>query len=123
MIKYLIYVGLGGAAGSMLRFGISQLIKSFGSTNFPWATFLVNIGGCLLMGFLMGYFQKTDTSTLSWQLLLTTGFCGGFTTFSAFAWENFQLYQQGNLTVFTTYIISSILIGILAVLGGFFLSQ
>jgi fluoride exporter len=115
ILKSLMWVGLGGMLGSCLRYAVGSWLTPF---QWPVATFVVNISGSFLMGLLMGYFARTGThDNLKW--LLVTGFCGGFTTFSAFAWENFQLLQQGRYVIFVTYTGGTILLGLFAVALGY----
>jgi len=90
--------------------------KSFHLGQFPIGTFLVNIIGCFIIGVLSSYFLKEDNSL---KYLLITGFCGGFTTFSTFSAENYSLWQNQNYLVLISYILLSILLGILAVVMGF----
>jgi CrcB protein len=90
---------------------------------YPWGTFVANMLGCILIGILMGYFSKLQLNNNDYKLLLVTGFCGGYTTFSAFAFENFTLWQQGNNTTALTYIALSVIGGLLAVFSGFALSK
>lgn len=113
MWKAFIFVGLGGALGSVLRYGISYLMQDKIKSAFPLPTFLVNIIGCLLMGILIAYFDKQDQGT--YKLLFVTGFCGGFTTFSAFAFENIKLLQSGQTMMALGYIMLSIVLGLGAV--------
>lgn len=87
IIRQILLVGAGGMMGSILRYLTGHLVKQ---ENFPYATFTVNIVGSLLIGTIMGVAAKQDGFT-NWRLFLATGICGGFTTFSAFAWENLQL--------------------------------
>lgn len=96
MLKSILLVALGGATGSVLRFLISVLVEKYLHTIFPWATFLSNMLGCLLIGLFIGLFEKQNLLTPDLRLLLIIGFCGGFTTFSAFASENLLLFQTGN---------------------------
>jgi len=110
MMTNLLAVGAGGAAGSMLRFFCQH---SFSTPTFPYGTLLVNIVGCFLAGLLAGYFLKTAQHT-SLSLFLITGFCGGFTTFSAFSLEAVQLAQKGQWMFFCFYVAGSVLIGLLA---------
>lgn len=113
MIRNLLLVGLGGAIGSMARYGVSRIISARYALSFPLATFIINIVGCLLIGLLFGYVQKNNSQQSDLWLVLATGFCGGFTTFSAFALENVNLLKgQLNITALL-YIAASVIVGIL----------
>jgi CrcB protein len=118
MIKNLIMVAVGGSAGSILRYLCQRWVYQFYPHAFPWGTFLVNISGCFLIGIFYSVSEKSNMLTPEWRLLLTTGFCGGFTTFSAFAFENLTLFRGGDTTYFILYTLASIILGIAAVLGG-----
>ncbi len=123
MIKQIIIVAIGGAAGSILRYLATIFSVKFYSNNFPLATFIVNILGCLLIGIFIGLFERTGNFNENLRLLLITGFCGGFTTFSAFSSENMSLMQNGNTFLAITYIGLSVIIGLLAVWFGLFISK
>lgn len=117
MVKEILLVGIGGALGSILRYGTGQLIHKNFPGKFPLATLCINVIGCLLIGILMAYFLKHQTEQ-AWKLFFVTGFCGGYTTFSAFAAENIALIQHGQLTSALLYIGLSVVFGLLAVCGG-----
>lgn len=119
MIKNLFLVLLGGGIGSVLRYLLSYFFAKNDNANFPWATFIANSIGCLLIGLLFGYIQKNNLQNETLKLLLITGFCGGFTTFSAFSLENIQFIQNQNYNLALIYTLTSILIGFLAVIIGF----
>lgn len=121
MIKSLLLVGLGSFCGGALRYYISTLMKSVCNQGFPWGTLLVNLVGCLLIGVVFGLLGKMETQSNSWCLILTAGFCGGFTTFSAFANESLQMLQSGNTLNLTIYILASVLAGIALVALGYWL--
>lgn len=121
-MKQILLVFIGGGIGSATRFGIGRLLKNTIGT-FPIGTFFVNIVGCLLIGVLMGWGLKNQNINENQTLLLITGFCGGFTTFSAFAAENQFFLKNGEFTQFFTYTLASLILGILAVIFGLFISK
>lgn len=112
-MKTLLYVFIGGGLGSTLRFLVSQYASKWSYWgSFPMGTFLVNILGSLLIGLFASYFLKEQSEL---KFLFIAGFCGGFTTFSAFAAENISLYQSGQWVMLVVYILLSVLGGLLAV--------
>jgi len=121
-MKSFLLVFLGGGLGSSLRYLVTIAMNQY-SKVLPFGTFTVNLLGCLLIGLILGYAQKENTLTSNQILLLATGFCGGFTTFSAFANENFELIKSGEIFNFSFYTIGSVLIGISAVYIGFYLTN
>ncbi len=126
MIKSLLFVGFGGGLGSIVRFLVSIFFRKIVSEKylqFPWATFTVNVLGCFLIGLLMGNFYLENASTQSMKLLFVTGFCGGFTTFSAFGFENISFLQNQQYSFAILYTASSLLFGFLAVALGMFLTK
>ena len=116
MIKNLLLVGMGGSIGSMARYAASLLLKS---KLFPYATLSVNIIGSFIIGLLFAIGIKEEGLSANWKLFLATGICGGFTTFSAFSLENMGLLQSGKIGMAITYIIVSIVLGIIATFLGY----
>ena len=105
-------LALGGAAGTVARFGIGEwFISQKWSDGFPWHTFAINAAGSFLLGILA--VACKDRPHL--MLLLGTGFCGGFTTFSTFSLESFELLRDGKLWAATAYALGSVIAGILGV--------
>ncbi|HET8736678.1 MAG TPA: fluoride efflux transporter CrcB [Pricia sp.] len=121
-MKQWLLVFVGGGAGSLLRYLISKTLNPH-FAHFFLGTFLVNMLGCLLIGFILGLSTKGDYLSENQILILATGFCGGFTTFSAFAFEKHALLTAGELFHFSCYLIASIAIGIAAVGGGLWLAK
>ena len=121
-MKQVLLVFLGGGIGSALRYAIGRIFNT-SSAGYPWGTFSVNIIGSLLIGVFMGIALKNNNLSENQTLLLVTGLCGGFTTFSAFAYENQQFLKEGDLTSFAIYTLGSLSLGILAVFLGLFISK
>ena len=117
MLKNILLVGAGSFFGGALRYIVSLLVKY--TCGFPWATFTVNLLGCLLIGVLWGIFSRCANASQQLVLFLSVGFCGGFTTFSTFSKESLQLIQSGNWLYFSLYVAGSILLGLLLVAVGY----
>jgi CrcB protein len=114
-MRYLI-VFLGGGVGAALRHGVNVAAARLLGTAFPYATTIENVSGSLLMGLLAGYFAFRGGISQHWQLLLTTGILGGYTTFSTFSLDTALLYERGALGLAAFYVIVSVLLSI----GGLF---
>ena len=114
-MKEFLFVGLGGAVGAMLRYGMSMVpVKS----EFPYMTLLINFLGAVAIGILAALSMRQSLLTEHSLLLLKTGVCGGFTTFSTFSLEAVSLLEQHKTGMGITYIISSVLLCLLGVLLG-----
>ena len=108
-----LYVFIGGGLGSLLRYGISLLTVKFWSTQFPTATLISNLLACALLGFLVYIVQIKQADSSPWlNQLLIVGFCGGFSTFSAFSLETLELMNRGNLAYAALNILLSIVLGV-----------
>ena len=94
-MRILWYVALGGAVGSGARYAVGLAIQSRSGADFPVGTLLVNLSGCLLLGFMLRYALATPGVTPEIRALLTTGLCGGYTTFSTFSYETVSMLQEG----------------------------
>lgn len=122
MIKTVLLIGLGGAIGSIFRYLSNVWVTRHFLHIFPLATLLVNIIGCLLIGVFIGMFDRNQLSNKDLHYLFITGFCGGFTTFSAFALENVLLFQDNTALAFL-YIAASIILGLGAVYLGLYVTK
>jgi CrcB protein len=109
-------VFIGGGVGSCLRYSFSLFIKTKPNT-FPWATLSANLVSCFIIGLLIGFISKSELSD-NQRLLLITGFCGGFSTFSTFGAEVLDLVKVGMLGTALSYVFISIVVGCLLVLAG-----
>ena len=121
-MKHFILVCIGGGLGSGLRFIISKVLSS-DKNYIPYHTLSVNIIGSLIIGFVIGYFVKENNTSTTAMMLLSTGFCGGFTTFSSFAFENFTFLKNGDFIPLITYTTISLLVGLLATFLGFSIAK
>ena len=118
MIKNILLVGLGGGLGSMARYLCQRWFALNYPHHFPWGTFAVNITGCLLIGIFWGLTFRTFTVNENWKLFLMTGICGGFTTFSAFTLEGVGLLKEQRLGYFFSYVLFSVVLGLIATYAG-----
>lgn len=118
MIKNILLVGLGGCIGSIARYLCQRWVYQLYPHPFPWGTLLVNLLGCFIIGAIYAVAEKSSLLSVQWRLFLTAGLCGGFTTFSAFAFENLTLLRSGDIAYFLLYTGASVVLGIAAVLGG-----
>lgn len=118
MLKELLLVGLGGGAGSMLRYLTSRIVARYAQPEWLFTgTFAANIIGCLLIGIFAGWMLAHNPENQSFRLLFIVGFCGGYTTFSTFAFENLRLIEMHQWGLFLLYTLVSVALGILAVWG------
>lgn len=113
-----IAVAIAGALGCCARLGVNQLVHEHYGQAFPLATLLINISGCLCMGFLFFYTLEQVSLSPTWRLAIITGVLGGFTTFSAFGIETLLLVEDGKLGQAAFYVTSSVVLGIGAVFIG-----
>lgn len=111
------FVGLGGFAGSVLRY-LLGLLSSSDQGGFPFVTLFINVSGAFLIGFLAAYFARNATLDEHVMLFFRIGLCGGYTTFSAFSLEAFRMLQRGDAAMTLLYAILSVVVCIVAVFIG-----
>lgn len=118
-MKPFFLIGIGSAIGGIGRYLMQVYISKYVTITFPMGTFLVNLTGCFVIGLLYGLANRFAWMTLEWRLLLITGVCGGYTTFSSFSYDAFLLVRQGSYLYFFLYVFGTAGLGILATLAGF----
>lgn len=114
MDRSILLVGVGGFVGSVARYLVAILFSSQISSVFPFATLTVNILGCFLIGILFALSDRGNVLSPEWRILLATGFCGGFTTFSTFSYESLRLMQDGEYLYLAAYVFISVFVGLTA---------
>lgn len=116
-MKIILAIGTGSFIGGISRYLLSQFIQSKFLSTFPLGTLGVNIIGCFLIGLVFGLADRGNL-TQEWRLFLATGMMGGFTTFSAFSNETVSMLRDGQLWYASVYIVSSVLLGLIATFIG-----
>jgi CrcB protein len=111
-----LYVAAGGAIGAVLRYALGDLLTRMIGHGFPWGTLMINILGSFLMGAVVASWSKMPSLPQEGYLFLAVGILGGFTTFSAFSLETVRLWEQGNAAACFIYVMSSVLVSILALI-------
>lgn len=121
--KLAMIVFAGSGAGGVARWAMQSKVIEKINTIFPVSTFIVNISGCLLIGLIYGLSTKSAIIPDEWKLALITGFCGGYTTFSTFSFENLQLLKSGYYVPFFLNLFASVFMGVAAVALGIFITK
>jgi CrcB protein len=122
MFKTIILVGIGGGIGSICRYLLGYLAGRHFNLVFPYGTLSINLLGSLIIGIVYGLAFKNIVSE-DWRIFLATGFCGGFTTFSSFAFENVTLIQEGEIGLMLLYSAVSLIAGLLLTYAGLLLGR
>jgi CrcB protein len=113
-----VIVFLGGGLGAALRHGVNLAAARLLGTAFPYATMIENVSGSLVMGLLAGYFAFRGGLSQHWQLFLTTGILGGYTTFSSFSLDAALLYERGEIGLAALYVLASVALSIFGLFAG-----
>jgi CrcB protein len=117
-MRLIFIIGAGGFLGTVARYLLHQSISKFLPVIFPYGTLAVNLIGCFLIGVFYALADKGNTISPEWRMFLTTGLCGGFTTFSTFTYETYNLIRDEQYLYVSVYIGASVVIGILATFIG-----
>lgn len=121
MDRNIFLVGFGGLIGSIARYLVAVLFAGQFASGFPFATLAVNILGCFLIGIIFAFTERSNALSPEWRVLLTTGFCGGFTTFSTFSYESIKLMQDGEFLYLGLNVVLSVVVGFAATYLGILL--
>jgi len=118
MLRTIFIVGTGGFIGSVMRYLVQIFVEKGMSTTFPWGTFVANIAGSFIIGMVFALAQKGNLLSAEWRMFLAVGFCGGFTTFSSFAYNNLNMLKEQAFGQFIWNVGGSLFFGLLAVYLG-----
>lgn len=118
MLRIILFIGAGSFVGGVARYLLSHVVQTNVASGFPWGTMVVNVLGCFFIGLLYGLFERGSLMNSDLRMFLTTGFCGGFTTFSTFMHENYALLSDENFVQFSAYSVMSFGIGLFAAYAG-----
>lgn len=116
-------IAVGAAAGGVSRFYLASAIQQRLGASFPWGTLAINLTGSLLLGFIIRYALATPAVSLEVRAMLTTGFCGGYTTFSTYSYETAVMLEEGQFGRAAAYSIGSMVLALVAVFAGFMLAR
>src|SRR3954463_12138993 len=123
MGRNVIFVAIGGMLGSVLRYALSTLVVELLPFTFPFGTLAINLIGCFVMGAAVGYAERNVWFHDAWRVFITAGFCGGFTTFSAFAFENVDLVLSKSYGTFALYSFATFALCFLSALAGLIITR
>lgn len=123
MFKDSLWVALGAVLGANLRYGVTRYVGRVVPIDFPLATLIINITGSFILGAFYMWAREHAYITSNWRLVVAVGFCGGYTTFSSFAWESYALIREGRWEMGLLNIFASNVLGLLAVVAGAMLAS
>lgn len=116
-------IAIGAAVGGVSRYYLSAAVQHRMGSAFPWGTLLINVTGSIILAFVMHYALSTPSVSVELRVLLTTGFCGGYTTFSTYSYETATLMEDGQFARAGTYALASVLLALAGTFGGFALAR
>lgn len=121
MLRNILIVGTGGFIGTVMRYLVQVFVEKGLATTFPWGTFVANIAGSFIIGIVFAFAEKGNLMNSEWRMFLAVGVCGGFTTFSSFAYNNLNLLKDHSYGQLLWNVGGSLFLGILAVYLGIIL--
>lgn len=121
MLRTILIVGSGGFIGSVMRYLVQVLMEKTLTSLFPWGTLIANVSGCFIIGMVFALAEKGNMLSAEWRLFMAVGVCGGFTTFSSFAYNNFMMIREKAFTELFLNVGGSLFLGIAAVYVGIIL--
>ncbi len=121
MLRTILIVGTGGFIGSVMRYLVQVFVERGMTSTFPWGTFIANIAGSFIIGIVFALAEKGNLMSAEWRIFLAVGICGGFTTFSSFAYNNLILLKENVFGQLLWNVGGSVFFGILAVYLGIIL--
>lgn len=121
MLRTILIVGTGGFIGSVMRYLVQVFVEKGMTTTFPWGTFIANVVGSFIIGIVFGLAEKGNVLSAEWRMFLAVGICGGFTTFSSFAYNNLNMIKEHSFLQLLWNVGGSLFFGILAVYLGIIL--
>jgi CrcB protein len=116
-------IAVGAAIGGVARYYLASAIQQRVGATFPWGTLLINVTGSLLLGFIIRYALASPSVSVEMRALLTTGFCGGYTTFSTYSYETATLLEEGQYQRAGVYALGSMVLALAATFVGFTLAR
>jgi fluoride exporter len=116
-------VFVGGGLGAVARFALMQVIQARWNSGFPWSTMVVNVGGSMLAGLIVGWNWSITSDSSQWRLFLLVGLLGGFTTFSAFSVDVIKLFDAGRVGLALGYVLLSVMLSVAVAMLGFNLTR
>lgn len=122
-VKLFWAIAVGAAAGGVSRFYLASAVQQRMGASFPWGTLLINLTGSLLLGFLIRYALASPAVSLEVRAMLTTGFCGGYTTFSTYSYETAIMLEEGQFGRAAAYSLGSVLLALLGTFAGFMIAR
>ncbi len=117
-MKTILWISLGAVLGANLRYFVAQYAAKLVSSGFPYGTLFINVTGSLILGFFLIWTGERVIADPRWRLIVAVGFCGGYTTYSSYAYETFALFEQGRWLASVANICSQNVLCLLAVLAG-----